>query len=247
MSAHSSASDDSKVEKPSFFKLFTEPLRAIGERKNAFFAIRKIKPVQKGDGHPILVIPGFLGTDHATYHLRKYLSKLGYRAFPWEQGINLGNVKKMNLIVEEIERLHDKYQTKVTLIGWSLGGVYARQIAKERPELIRQVIMLAAPFRGMTLPNHASWLFRLINDQRGEVAVEDQKWLGDIEDIPNPPPVPSLAIYSKEDGIVPWNVCLEVAPNDKHQNAEVKGSHQGMPSNTQAWEVIAAYLNRRVK
>ena len=218
-------------------------MRALFERKRAYVHIATATITPQGDEHPMLVIPGFLGTDHATALLRKYLIKLGYNALPWELGLNLGNIKKVQLLLDEIERIHETYQSKVTLVGWSLGGVYARQLAKEKPELIEQVIMLGAPFKGMDKPNNAAWLFRLINGDRA-IPEEDKKWMIDI---PSPPPVPTLSIYSKEDGIVPWQARLESSPNTKHQNAEIQGSHQGMPFNVQAWQIIATYLKGGIK
>ena len=238
MKALSELENNQEVRKPSLGKFFTEPIRAFKEKRYALDYLQKQTIPPQGDGHPILVIPGFLGDDSATYLLRAYLSKLGYTPFPWDMGYNLGNIKKINLLLDKIHSLNHTYQRRVILIGWSLGGIYARQLAKEQPHLVEKIITLGAPFAGMELPNRAAWLFKLINNRR-PVAETDKKWLVDI---PSPAPVPTLAFYSKEDGIVPWQACMEPFPSHIHENAEVKGSHVGLPHNIQMWKIMTDYL-----
>lgn len=238
MKALSELENNQEVKNPSLGKFFTEPIRAFNEKRFALDYLKKHTIPAQGDGHPILVIPGFLGDDKATQLLRIYLSKLGYKPFPWDMGTNLGDLKKINSLLHKIQNLHNTYQRRVTLIGWSLGGIYARQLAKEKPHLVERVITLGAPFARMELPNRAAWLFKLINNRR-TIAETDKKWLKDIS---GPAPVPSLAFYSKEDGIVPWQACLEPFPSHMCENAEVKGSHIGLPHNIQLWKIMTDYL-----
>ncbi len=225
-------------EKPSF-------LSFIGENINVWFAMwrshkfRKSYPfTPKGDGHPVLVVPGFMASDLSASSLRKFIKAQGYTPYGWNLGRNYGNISELNTLLAQIETLHAKHGTPVSLIGWSLGGVYARQLAKEKPELIRQVITLASPFADIERPNNATWLYKLINDRR-PIAPADEKWLIDL---PGPAPVPSTALYSKEDGVVPWPACMEPIVDEWHQNIEVTGGHLGMGYNPATLVVVADRL-----
>lgn len=188
----------------------------------------------------MLFIPGFLASDLSSYPIRRFIREQGYSPYPWGMGRNYGDIRQVRQLVLQIEQLYAKHGTPVSLIGWSLGGVYARQLAKERPQLVRQVITLAAPFAGIYKPNNASWLFRLFNERRS-ISEADQRW---IDDLPNPPPVPTTALYSKEDGVVPWPTCLEPIEDDWHQNIEVPGGHFGLGYSPATLIIIADRLHR---
>jgi len=196
-----------------------------------------------GDGHPVLVIPGFLASDLSAYPIRRFIREQGYSPYPWGMGRNFGDIRQLEKLVLQIEHLHAKHKTPVSLIGWSLGGVYARQLAKERPALVRQVITLASPFAGINEPNNASWLYRLLNSHR-PISERDQQW---IDDLPSPPPVPTTAIFSKEDGVVPWQTCIEPVEGERHQNIQVTGGHFGMGYNPATLVVIADRLQQDVR
>lgn len=187
-----------------------------------------------GDGHPVLVLPGLLGHDFTTSFLRKFIEDLGYTPYGWEMGTNYGDLRKLKILLQDIEALHEEHQEKVSIIGWSLGGVYARQLAKRRPELIRQVITLGSPFINIEESNNAAWVYKLFNENR-PLNDEDLAWK---EDLPSKAPVPTTAIYSKIDGIVPWQNCMESPEDDWHQNVEVEGSHFGLPYIPAVWVVI---------
>jgi len=124
------------------------------------------------------------------------------------------------------------------LIGWSLGGVFAREIAKKRPNLIRQVITLGSPFRAVVEKNNATWLYTYAS---GGQKVEDID-PALIAELPNPAPVPTTAIYSKEDGVVPWEYCMEKEETAIHQNIQVRGSHLGLGVNPSVLHIIADRL-----
>lgn len=242
MKVLSQLENEQEIKKPSLSKFLSEPFRAFAEKRRAHQFLKKYDTPPQGDKHPILVIPGFMGDDQATLLLRKYLNRLGYTPIPWGLGWNFGKIQKINLLQKKIEQLHKEHQREVTLIGWSLGGVYARQLAKANPQLIRQVISLGSPFAGMNQPNNAAWLYKLINGQR-TIADADQKWLVDI---PSPPPVRTTALFSKKDGIVPWQACIDLPSSELHQNIEIDGSHNGMPHNVQTWKVIETCLLEQV-
>jgi pimeloyl-ACP methyl ester carboxylesterase len=164
---------------PSVAWLALEGQRAFAEWLSYFPAAPLLERAPRGDGHPVLVLPGFMAGDDSTGLLRRYLKRLGYRAHPWLLGRNLGapGVLRERLL-ERAEGLSARHGRKLSLVGWSLGGIYARELARLMPERVRQVITLGSPFA----------------DPRRSRA---------------PLPVPTTAIYSRTDGIVHWESCRE--------------------------------------
>ena len=223
-----------KIDKPSLFWLLTESSRAIFEY-GTYFPYHFLKKKQKtGDGHTVLVLPGFMASDYSTRPLRRLLKRIGYTAYGWGIGRNYANENYTDLLIERVEELYKEKNQKISIIGWSLGGVYARQLAKNRPHMVRQIITLGSPFRGISLPNHAAWVYKFISN--GKSANDIDPLL--LADIPNPAPVPTTAIYSKEDGVVPWQICMEQQESDIHQNVQVRGSHFGLGVNPSVLEII---------
>ena len=123
-----------------------------------------------------------------------------------------------------------------------MGGIYARQIAKRNPEYVRQIITLGSPFGGITEPNNVSWIYNLLTWSRVE---EVDPWL--IKDLPLAAPVPTTAVFSKQDGIVPWEVCKEPEEDEWHQNVEVRGSHLGLGVNPAVLAILADRLQYKQK
>lgn len=229
--------EESKISKPSLFWLLTETTRASIEYGfNVPYNLFN-RHTDTGDGHPVLVLPGFMATDLSTRPLRRFLNKSGYTAYGWDLGRNYAQEKFLDELIIKVEKLYLEHKQKITLIGWSLGGIYARQVAKDRPHLIRQIITLGSPFRAIHKPNHANWLHKLLTNGQGVDGVDPQL----MEDIPLPAPVPTTAIYSKQDGIVPWNACIE-SEDDLHQNIQVNGSHLGLGVNNTVLDIIADRL-----
>ncbi len=231
--------DQEPIKRPSFLLYLTEGFRALKEliRGNRF--IKKYLPAKKGDGHPVLVIPGFMASDASTKPLRKFLQKIGFAPARWDLGRNYAKLKDLQALSVKVKTLYQTSQQKITLIGWSLGGVYARELAKENPSLIRQVITLGAPFGDIEAPNNATWVFNLINFWKKEKPI-DPDW---IASLPTPAPVPTTALYSKKDGIVSWKVCMEQIEDELHENIEVKTSHLGMGVDAEVLEIIADRLH----
>jgi len=192
----------------------------------------------KGDGHAVLVLPGFGASDLSTQPLRRALTRLGYDARGWELGRNLGMHRGLRRALDQrFEDLH-RERGRLTLIGWSLGGIYARELAREQPQRVRRVITLGSPFNHHPRANNADRAYRWING-----GGETIDWEG-FERRRAPPPVPCTAIYSKSDGIVAWRSAMEdEAPNT--ENVEVYGSHLGLGVNVQALHAIARRLARR--
>lgn len=226
------------VSKPSLLWLATEPHRALIEYGMSipykFWKTRN----SNGDGHPVLVLPGFMATDKSTSPLRKHIDSLGYTTYGWDIGRNFGKEEYLDILTNKMKHIHALHGEQVTLIGWSLGGVFARQLAKAYPDAVRQVMTLGSPFRNVMESNNASWMHQLLRGGKN-VSAADEKLLLDI---PHPAPVPSTAIYTKGDGIVPWEYCLEKEEGPIHQNIQVRGSHIGLGFNASVLQIIADRL-----
>jgi pimeloyl-ACP methyl ester carboxylesterase len=193
----------------------------------------------RGHGEPVLVIPGLGTGDQHTQPLRKALARLGYDVHGWDAGRNLG----MRAALKErlnatLRRLHRQHGQKVTLIGWSLGGVFAREMARHNPELVRRVFTLGSPFNGHPHANNLVTLFSLVTRTPKSVDLEGFRRRA----LP-PPGVPCTAIYSRSDGIIAWRCCLE-DEGPSTENVEVRGSHFGLPVNREVLRAIAERLAR---
>lgn len=232
-----SEGDEYKSKKPSLIWFLTEGGRAsIEYGLNIPYSLFNDHK-NSGDGHPVLVLPGFMTTDYSTRPLRRFLDKSGYTSYGWDLGRNYAKEQFLEELVLRVEELYVEHKQKVSLIGWSLGGIYARQVAKERPHLIRQIITMGSPFKSVNKPNHAHWMYKLITNGEGMKGVDPEL----LADIPLPAPVPTTAIYTKQDGIVPWGVCIE-DEDELHENIEVMGSHIGLGVNNTVLDIIADRL-----
>jgi pimeloyl-ACP methyl ester carboxylesterase len=175
----------------------------------------------------VLVLPGFLASDASTTPLRSYLRRLGYHVHGWGLGRNVGPFKLILLgMRDRLDELAHSHRRPVTIIGWSLGGIFSRELARERPEAVRQVITLGSPFR-LTRhgPTRARWVFERLTHLH-----VDPSELPLPEHTRNAVPVPASAVYSRSDGIVPWLTCVE-AVGHQRENIEVRGSHCGLGHN----------------
>jgi alpha/beta hydrolase fold len=220
--------------KPSWFLYITEFVRTIVDIARGIWFKWFFKNQTHSNPHPVMVVPGFLGSDISTAFLRKFIADLGYPVYEWALGHNLADINDLAALSDRLKMIEAKHQQKVTLIGWSLGGVYVRELAKQSPQLVRQIITMGSPFRNIEAPNHARWIFDLIGKQTALDPVF-------VSNLPRPANVPTLAIYTKQDGVVPWSTCME-DPDNLHQNAEVWGSHCGLVFNPQACQFIAQKL-----
>jgi pimeloyl-ACP methyl ester carboxylesterase len=213
-----------------------EQARAI--REFASFGGRRelLRRVQRGDGHPVLVLPGLLAGDFSTQPLRRFLRLLCYDARGWKLGINRGPTDQLRGNLEaRLEHLVSRHTRRVSLVGWSLGGIYARELARAHPEKVRQVITLATPFRDISA-THAA---RLVALRPGGRPLSEAHELRAA--LRRPIPVPTTSIYSRSDGIVAWRSCLEDEGGER-ENVEVETSHTGMGFHPSVLEVIADRL-----
>jgi triacylglycerol esterase/lipase EstA (alpha/beta hydrolase family) len=221
---------------PSLGLLATEPLRAALD----YCASRVASmPKARGDGHPVVVYPGLGGGAITTSHLRTFLKDCGWTVHDWEGGVNTGPEgvfdEWLAALDDRVRHLHALHGRKVSLIGWSLGGVYAREIAKRCPESVRQVITLGTPFGALGHANHAGAVFRILNRDRAHLAPDLESRIREC------PPVPTTSIYSKSDGIVCWQGCVE-KKGPASESVEVHASHLGMVTNPQVLRVVADRL-----
>ncbi len=192
----------------------------------------------RGDGHPVLVFPGMLASDLSTRPLRAVLRALGYSAHGWQQGRNLGpQGSVLAASLERIRSLAAKHGRKVSLIGQSLGGIYARELAKQASHEVRCVITLGTPFTGAPESSNAWRLFEMLNGR--EHRHPDKR-----SSVRTPPPVPTTSIYSRSDGVVAWQCSVE-APGPLSESIEVQSSHTGMAVNPQVLAIVAERLAQR--
>lgn len=188
------------------------------------------------DGHTVLVFPGLSASDASTVPLRGYLGMLGYRTRGWSQGYNFGpRAGVLRTARRDLERAFESSGRKVSLIGWSLGGVYARELAKEMPELVRGVITLGSPFAGSPRSTNAWRIYQLTSGR--EIEREHGQF-----DLRSAPPVPTTSIYSRTDGIVAWRASVQQPDHTETENIEVVASHLGLGLNPSAWWAVADRL-----
>jgi pimeloyl-ACP methyl ester carboxylesterase len=229
------------VGAPALVDLLLELPRAAVDFQRSLLLAPWLGAVGDGDGHPVLVLPGFLADDLSTLPLRRFVRRLGYRACAWRLGRNIGPTPDVVAgLRASIDRLADVHERNVTLIGWSLGGVMARELARAQPDRVRQVISLGSPI-GMLDPeqSRASRRYERYRDLHHQ-----QYRLGDRYRLDRRPlPVPSTAIYTRTDGIVAWRTCPQVV-DDHSENIEVTGGHIGLGHHPAALLAIGDRLAR---
>lgn len=222
---------------PSLLNLLLEG-RAPVELWASLLSLPILRHAPKGDGQPVLVFPGLVAPDTSTVPLRAYLKRLGYQTYGWNQGFNVG--PRHGVLAgcrERIEEIHEKHGRTVSLIGWSLGGLYAREMAKLLPGMVRQVITLGSPFAGHPHATHAWRVFEYLSGH----SASDPNLLDRLREAP---PVPTTSMYSKTDGVVAWQ-CSVQAPGQQTENVEVWASHLGLGVNPLALYVLADRLAQR--
>jgi pimeloyl-ACP methyl ester carboxylesterase len=226
--------DREDIKAPNAWLMMLEG-RAPWEYAAMVAAMPWLRKLPKGDGHPVLVFPGLGAADFTTRPLRHFLDGRGYKTYPWQQGFNFGPREGvLETCVDQLKSIHAQHGRKVSLIGWSLGGVYAREVAKAVPSMARCVITLGTPFTGNPRATNAWRFYELVSGR----SVQDPKL---IEQVRQAPPVPTTSIYSRTDGIVAWQCSVnEVGP--MAENIGVHASHVGMGMNPIALYAIADRL-----
>lgn len=197
----------------------------------------------KADGHRVLVIPGFMAGDKSTAVLRRFIDSLGYETITWDLGRNNGGQAQHEQLIQNFEELARNSKEPMTIIGQSLGGVYARELARVQPDAVRMVITLGSPFGSLTTNTSHPFLTRLFKAMSG-VTPENAQKQRLTTDPKVAPSVPCTAVYSKTDGVVPWQSCIEHV-EQSNENIEVIGSHIGMGFHPHVLHVIADRLGEK--
>ncbi len=224
---------------PHFLLRQFEMFRAINEFASLGPSSLLLETAPTGDGHPVLLLPGLLGDDGTTLILRRYLKYKGYWSHRWRLGINLGR-KSIGPdgrdIIARIKGIMEKSGgRRLSLVGISMGGIIAREIAKLEPELVRQVITIGSPFNKPPENSHTASIYHKITGEK-----EDTQELKDALALP-PEGIPTTAIYSRSDGLVSWQACKE-DDSELTNNIEVFSSHLGMGVNPAVLYAVADRL-----
>src|SRR6267142_6969715 len=215
--------------RPPGLSLLLAEVRGIFEFNASLMLSPLLMGAPRGDGHPVLTLPGFLASDLSMAPMRRYLKELGYDTYAWKMGRNIGGVSRMRAALRDrLGAVHSATGRKVSIIGWSLGGVYARDLALQAPDMVRYVVTLGSPFANDVRATNATRLYEALSGE----AVEDNSELRNA--ISGDLPVSTTSIYSRTDGIVNWRTCL-LRPSDTAENIEVYlASHVGLGVNAAA-------------
>ncbi|GAA3384085.1 esterase/lipase family protein [Cryptosporangium minutisporangium] len=219
----------------------TEPARAMADASVLAAAYPLLRLAPRGQAHPVLVLPGLLATDSSTAVLRRWIDRLGYPVVGWDLGRNRGPTRRVvDGLPRAVERLADRYGQPVSVVGWSMGGIFARRLASRMPEQIRQVITLGSPFasdagNGDT-PGERAYRRYARRHVADRIHPDDAAGA-------HPPAVPSTSVYSRWDGIVDWRSCLLPA-GPRSENIEVRASHLGLGHHPAVLWIVADRLAR---
>ncbi len=226
------------IEPPSSW-LFASEARAVWELWAGLAMYLPVKRLSaRGDGHPVLVLPGLGATDVSTSLLRKFLEDLGYATYAWDMGRNRGFQDETHAALQNrLNNIHHQHRQKVSVIGQSLGGVYARELAKVAPSQVRQVITLGSPFSGHPLASTGIRFYEWLSGHN----IEDLDF-NRHQAIRSTPSVPTTSVYSKLDGIVAWKCSIEAA-GALTENVHLRGAtHCGMACSPAALYLLADRL-----
>jgi pimeloyl-ACP methyl ester carboxylesterase len=192
----------------------------------------------RGSG-PIMVLPGFMTDDSSTWLLRRFLSSLGYTVAAWEMGLNRGPMMAyLPVLIERLDAWREQSGEQPSLVGWSRGGTLSREIARERPDLVRTVVTMGSPVRGGV---GGTSIGRLVTSQTGLTNAQISSLLRQRQRKPMTTPI--TALYSKTDGVVAWQACVDdLNPHVTHH--VVQGSHMGLGFNAAVYRLIAKTLAR---
>ena len=227
-----------EIPAPAWWKLALEA-RAPFEMGAGLAAWPLLALSPRGDGHPVLVFPGMLASDLSTAPLRRLLRGLGHDVHGWEAGRNMG--PRADVMAKSLARIRELARSSgrsVSLVGQSLGGIYARELAKQASSVVRCVVTLGTPFTGGPRSSNAWKVFESLNGQ-------DHLYAAQRAAVREAPPVPTTSIYSRTDGIVAWQCCVQ-APGantaNQTENIEVETSHTGMGVNPFVLHALADRL-----
>src|ERR1700712_5294890 len=217
---NATTAETSTIRKPGAHLIALELLTAPWELAGAVALWPLLRMAPRGDGHPVLVLPGLGAGDSSTGVLRRYLAEQGYAPQAWKLGGNFGPRGKLETLRQRIVDLDREFGQKVSLVGWSLGGIYARELAKMQPHHVRSVITLGTGFTGNLKATNATRFYELVSGEKVGTTPFHRQLGGN-------PEVPTTSIYSRTDGIVAWRTSL-LEEGPLAENIEVRASHLGM-------------------
>jgi pimeloyl-ACP methyl ester carboxylesterase len=230
------------LPKPSLVLTAGEAFRLPGEYAGSLlvdaFADRLLADRGLGAGRPVLVVPGFHATDAATRRLRGHLGHRGWDPHGWGVGTNHGLTDQvLDGLLARLDQVHGDHQEPVSLVGHSFGGLLARWLAHQRPELVRQVVTLGSPWRPEGERTRTTRMFERSRRTHGL----SERAEAVVDELREPLLVFSTAIWSRTDGIVPWRGCaLDEGPTT--ENVAVPSSHVGLVANPLALAVLTDRL-----
>jgi pimeloyl-ACP methyl ester carboxylesterase len=218
----------------------TEPARTLVSVGALAASLPLLRWAPRGEPHPVLVLPGLMASDLSTRVLRTWLGRLGYPVVGWALGRNRGPTQE---VLDELPRLVDRlareHGTSVSIVGWSLGGIYARRLARRAPRQVRQVISLGSPFSLVGRSTEGSRSARAYGRLAPVPSGSDNGSSGGS--LSRALPVPSTAVYSRWDGVVDWRACRQ-QPGPRSENVAVRSSHLGMGHDPAVLWVVADRL-----
>ena len=231
--------DPADLRSPARWELLREG-RVVFERLALLASISRIRSAApRGSGQPAMVVPGFATDDGWTARLRSFLTSIGYEVHGWGLGRNNGRVLQLvPAVARECKRLADDSGQSVRLIGWSLGGYLAREVARERPELVERVITLGAPVVGGPTYTASAPMYLNKGYDLEEIATSVRKRER------QPIAVPVAAVYSRSDGVVAWRACIDTFDNPLVEHHEVVSTHLGMVNSPRVFRLVADLLAR---
>ena len=216
----------------------TEPARTLMSAGALAAGFPLLTRAPRGEPHPVLVLPGLMASDVSTQALRAWLRRLGYPVVGWALGRNRGPTEEVNselpLLVDRLAREHG---TSVSIVGWSLGGIYGRRLARKAPSQVRQVISLGSPI-GLAGADRSPGgrAYRRLAPVRADGRIGAPR-----TSLARPLPVPSTAVYSKWDGVVDWRACRQQR-GPRSENVAVRSSHLGMGHDPAVLWIVADRL-----
>lgn len=226
------------IEPPRFDPV-RESLGIIDGLTRLPFGVFELGSLPRGQGEPVMVLPGFMTGDGSTLVLRAFLRALGYRVHGWGLGINRGEVvRHFRDVSARIEGLAHDRGDRVRLVGWSLGGMLARELGRWRPDLVHSVVTLGTPVVGGAKYTSLARLYERVLGGDLDVMEESLATMNKF-----PIRVPLTAIYTRNDNVVAWEACLD--PDNAHvEHVEVGSTHLGLGFSPDVLRIIATRLAR---
>jgi hypothetical protein len=223
--------------RPPGLGLLLAEIRGIFELNASLVFSPLLMRARRGDGHPVLTLPGFLASDLSMAPMRRYLRAIGYDVHTWNMGRNIGGLSRLRVALRDrLAEIYEGCGQKVSIVGWSLGGVYARDLALQMPDMVRYVVTLGSPFTGDVRATNATRLYEALSGETVDGNSELREAIsGDL-------PVPTTSIHSRTDGVVNWRTCL-ARPSAASENIEVYlASHVGLGVNPAVLWAVADRL-----